>query len=476
MHSLYDNPLVSRYASKEMSENFSDDKKFKTWRKLWIVLAEAQKELGIDISEEQLEQMKSFHNNINYDFAIKKEQELRHDVMAHIHAFGEQCPLAMPIIHLGATSAYVGDNTDILVMFDGLEIIRKKLISCIALLTEFAVKHKDIPTLGFTHFQPAQLTTVGKRACLWIYDMILDFEELEQVFASIRLRGVKGTTGTQASFLTLFNQDHEKVKLLESKIAKKLGFEKVYAVTGQTYSRKLDSRILNLLSSIAQSAGKFSCDLRLLQGLKEVEEPFEDSQIGSSAMPYKRNPMRAERMASIARFAIINSLNPAMTASTQWLERTLDDSANRRIVIPQSFLAVDAILNIYMNIAQGLVVYPKVILRRVCDELPFMASEHILMEAAKRGGDRQLLHEKLRQHSMEATRLIKLKGEENCLLELIANDNAFNMSRNELDEILSPNNFIGRAPQQVDEFVEEHVKPMLQRYEHEKTDNAELKV
>ena len=476
MHSLYDNPLVSRYASREMAENFSDDKKFKTWRKLWIVLAEAQKELGIDISEEQLEQMKSFQNDINYDFAIKKEQELRHDVMAHIHAFGEQCPLAMPIIHLGATSAYVGDNTDILVTLDGIMIIRKKLLSCIALLTEFAVKYKDIATLGFTHFQPAQLTTVGKRACLWMQDLILDMEELEQVLTSIRLRGVKGTTGTQASFFALFNQDHDKVKQLENKVVQKLGFEKVYPVTGQTYSRKLVSRVLNLLSSIAQSAGKFSSDLRLLQGLKELEEPFEDSQIGSSAMPYKRNPMRAERMASIARFAIINSLNPAMTASTQWLERTLDDSANRRIVIPQSFLAVDAILNIYINIAKGLIVYPKVILRRVRDELPFMASEHILIEAVKRGGDRQVLHEKLRQHSMEATMLIKLKGEENCLLDLIAKDSVFNMSRNELDEILSPDNFIGRAPKQVVEFVEEHVKPMLQAYEHEKTDNAELKV
>lgn len=476
MHDLYENPLVSRYASKEMAENFSDDKKFKTWRKLWIVLAEAQMELGIDISSEQLEQMKSFRDEINYDYAIKKERELRHDVMAHVHAYGEQCPLAMPILHLGATSAYVGDNTDILVMLDGLNIIRKKLISCIALLSEFAFEYKDIPTLGFTHFQPAQLTTVGKRACLWIQDLVLDVEELEQVLNSIRLRGVKGTTGTQASFLALFNQDHDKVKQLENKIAQMLGFEKVFPVTGQTYSRKLDSRILNLLSSIAQSAGKFSSDLRLLQGLKELEEPFEDSQIGSSAMPYKRNPMRSERMASIARFAIINSLNPAMTASTQWLERTLDDSANRRIVIPQSFLAVDAILNIYMNVAKGLVVYPEVISKRVREELPFMATEHILMEMVKRGGDRQLLHERLRQHSMEATRLIKLKGEKNSLLDLIAGDTAFNVSRTELEELLSPDKFVGRAPRQVVDFVEDHVKPLLKRYKHEITDNAELKV
>lgn len=476
MHDLYENPLVSRYASKEMAENFSDDKKFKTWRKLWIVLAEAQMELGIDISSEQLEQMKAFRDEINYDYAIKKERELRHDVMAHIHAYGEQCPMAMPILHLGATSAYVGDNTDILVMLDGLNIIRKKLISCIALLSEFAFEYKDMPTLGFTHFQPAQLTTVGKRACLWIQDLVLDVEELEQVLNSIRLRGVKGTTGTQASFLALFNQDHDKVKQLENKIAQMLGFEKVFPVTGQTYSRKLDSRILNLLSSIAQSAGKFSSDLRLLQGLKELEEPFEDSQIGSSAMPYKRNPMRSERMASIARFAIINSLNPAMTASTQWLERTLDDSANRRIVIPQSFLAVDAILNIYMNVAKGLVVYPEVISKRVREELPFMATEHILMEMVKRGGDRQLLHERLRQHSMEATRLIKLKGEKNSLLDLIAGDTAFNVSRTELEELLSPDKFVGRAPRQVVDFVEDHVKPLLKRYKHEITDNAELKV
>jgi adenylosuccinate lyase len=476
MHDLYENPLVSRYASKEMAENFSDDKKFKTWRKLWIVLAEAQRELGIDISSEQLEQMKAFRDEINYDYAIKKERELRHDVMAHVHAYGEQCPLAMPILHLGATSAFVGDNTDILVMLDGLNIIRKKLISCIALLSEFAFEYKDMPTLGFTHFQPAQLTTVGKRACLWIQDLVLDVEELEQVSNSIRLRGVKGTTGTQASFLALFNQDHDKVKQLENKIAKMLGFKKVFPVTGQTYSRKLDSRILNLLSSIAQSAGKFSSDLRLLQGLKELEEPFEDSQIGSSAMPYKRNPMRSERMASIARFTIINSLNPAMTASTQWLERTLDDSANRRIVIPQSFLAVDAILNIYMNVAKGLVVYPEVISKRVREELPFMATEHILMEMVKRGGDRQLLHERLRQHSMEATRLIKLKGEKNSLLDLIAGDTAFNISRTELEELLSPDKFVGRAPRQVVDFVEDHVKPLLKRYKHEITDNTELKV
>lgn len=474
MHNLYENPLIARYASSEMAGNFSDDKKFKTWRRLWILLAQTQKELGIDITEEQIEQMKLFQDDINYDFAGIKEKEIRHDVMAHILAYGEQCPLAKPIMHLGATSAYVGDNTDILVMSDGLKIIKRKLIKCVSLLKDFAIRYKDLPTLGFTHFQPAQLTTVGKRACLWIMDLILDIEELDQVISSVRLRGVKGTTGTQASFLSLFDQDHNKVKKLENEIAQKLGFEKVFPVTGQTYSRKLDSRILNLLSSIAQSAGKFSCDLRLLQGLKEIEEPFEDTQTGSSAMPYKRNPMRAERMASIARFAIVNTLNPAITASTQWLERTLDDSANRRIVIPQSFLAVDAVLNIYINIAAGLVVYNRVIAKRVSEELPFMAIEDILMESVKRGGDRQHLHEKLRQYSMEATQQIKIHGKSNALLELISMDPIFCINKTELDDMLKPERFTGRAPQQVLEFVEEHVNPLLEKTKNEKTDNLEL--
>jgi len=476
MHNIYENPLVSRYASKAMAANFSDDKKFSTWRKLWLVLAQTQKELGLPISQEQLDEMNEHLYSINYDFAAKKEKELRHDVMAHVYAFGEQCPKAMPIIHLGATSAYVGDNTDIMIMADGLKIIREKLLKCIRLLSKFALKYKDLPALGYTHFQPAQLTTVGKRACLWINDLLLDIEELDQVYTSIRLRGVKGTTGTQASFFVLFDGDHDKVKELEKRIVKKLGFSESYPVTGQTYPRKLDSRILNLLSSISQSASKFSNDMRLLQGMKELEEPFEEQQIGSSAMPYKRNPMRSERIASLSRYCIINAANPAITASSQWLERTLDDSANRRIVIPQSFLAVDAILNIYVNISGGINVYPEVISKRISEELPFMASEHIMMEAVKRGGDRQYLHEKIRQYSMEASQNIKLKGEKNCLLDLIAQDASFNMNRNELDDILRPDKFTGRASQQVDEFITGYVKHFVGELEIKMTDEADLNV
>jgi len=477
MNTTYENPLVVRYASKDMIENFSDDKKFKTWRKLWLILAESQKELGIDITDEQILELKMFQDRINYDFAQQKELELRHDVMAHVLAYGEQCPTAKPIIHLGATSAFVGDNTDIILMIDGLNFIKNKLITCISFLRNFAVANKDTPTLGFTHFQPAQLTTVGKRACLWVHDLLMDLEELEQVLSVVKLRGVKGTTGTQASYLTLFDQNHEKVKQLELKVASKLGMDNnFFPVTGQTYSRKLDSRVLNLLSSIAQSAGKFSSDLRLLQGLKELEEPFDDSQIGSSAMPYKRNPMRSERMASIARFAIINSLNPAITASTQWLERTLDDSANKRIAIPQSFLAVDAILNLYINIAKGILVFPKVISKRVNEELPFMASEHILMEMVKRGGDRQTLHEILRKHSMEATRIVKIEGGKNTLIDLILKDQNFNIERKELKRILNPKLFIGRAPQQVVEFVEQSVDPVLAKFINTKIDIDELRV
>ncbi|MBM7581454.1 adenylosuccinate lyase [Caldicoprobacter guelmensis] len=462
-HQVYQNPLITRYASKEMLENFSDDKKFRTWRRLWIALAEAQKELGLNITQEQIDEMKAYQNCINYDVAQRKEKEVRHDVMAHVHAYGEQCPQAKPIIHLGATSCYVTDNTDILIMMDGLKIIKSKLLTCMHYLSEFALKYKDMPTLGYTHFQPAQLTTVGKRACLWLQDLMLDMEEWEQVWSSIRLRGVKGTTGTQASFLTLFEGDHEKVKLLEKKVLEKMGFDRAYPVTGQTYPRKLDSRILNLLSSIAQSAYKFGNDLRLLQSLKELEEPFGEKQIGSSAMAYKRNPMKAERMCSLARYVMINALNAPMTASTQWLERTLDDSANRRIVIAECFLAVDAILNIYINIVSGLVVYPKVIEKRIMEELPFMATEYILMEAVKRGGDRQELHEKIRQYSMEAAKRVKAFGEDNNLLELIANDPAFKLSREEIQHIMDPHNFVGRAPQQVEEFISEYITPILER-------------
>jgi len=475
-HQIYQNPLITRYASKEMLENFSDDKKFRTWRRLWIALAEAQKELGLDITQKQIDEMESHRELINYEVAQRKEKEVRHDVMAHVYAYGEQCPKAKPIIHLGATSCYVTDNTDILVMMDGLKIIKSKLLTCMRYLSEFALKYKDMPTLGFTHFQPAQLTTVGKRACLWLQDLMLDLEEWEQVWSSIRLRGVKGTTGTQASFLTLFEGDHEKVKLLEKKVLEKLGFEYAYPVTGQTYPRKLDSRVLNLLSSIAQSSYKFGNDLRLLQSLKELEEPFGEKQIGSSAMAYKRNPMKSERMCSLARYVIVNALNAPVTASSQWLERTLDDSANRRIVIAECFLAVDAILSIYINIAGGLAVYPKVIERRIREELPFMATEYILMEAVKRGGDRQELHEKIRQYSMESVKRVKTRGEDNNLLELIVNDPDFKLSREEINRIMDPLNFVGRAPKQVEEFISEYITPILEYNKGFIADRVEIEV
>ena len=471
---IYQNPLAARYASKEMLENFSDNKKFRTWRKLWIALAEAQMEMGLNITREQIDEMKASRDCINYDVARHREREVFHDVMAHVYAYGQQCPKAKPIIHLGATSCYVTDNTDILIMMDGLRIIRNKLLTCMYHLLVFAEKYKDLPTLGFTHFQPAQLTTVGKRACLWLQDLMLDLEEWEHVWSSIRIRGVKGTTGTQASFLTLFDGDQQKVIELEKKVLEKLGFQQAYPVTGQTYPRKLDSRILNLLGSIAQSAYKFSNDLRLLQSLKELEEPFGEKQIGSSAMAYKRNPMKAERISSLARFVIINALNPAITASTQWLERTLDDSANRRLVIPQCFLAVDGILNIYINIASGLVVYPKIIEQRIKQELPFMATEYILMEAVKRGGDRQELHEKIRLYSMAAAKRVKECGEENNLLELIAQDPAFRLSEDELDNIMEPGNFTGRAPNQVEEFLSEYIKPILNNNMDSLVYNVEL--
>jgi len=444
-----------------MQELFSPDTKFKTWRKLWIALAEAEKELGLNITDEQIEELKKYEDEINYEVAEKKEREVRHDVMAHVHAYGEQCPTAKGIIHLGATSCYVGDNTDIIIMAEALKLIKRKLVTVIKRLSEFALKYKDMPTLGFTHFQPAQLVTVGKRACLWIQDLLIDYEDLEYVLSNIKLLGSKGTTGTQASFLSLFDGDHEKVKKLDRLIAQKMGFDSVYPVSGQTYTRKLDSRLLNVLSGIAQSAYKFSNDIRLLQSMKEVEEPFEEKQIGSSAMAYKRNPMRCERISGLARYVIINALNPAITASTQWFERTLDDSANRRISIPAAFLAVDAILNIYINVAGGLVVYPKVIEKHVLEELPFMATENILMEAVKKGGDRQELHERIRIHSMEAGRQVKVEGRKNDLIERIASDEAFGMSLEEISSVLDPKNYIGRAPQQVEEFIEDHIKPVL---------------
>jgi adenylosuccinate lyase len=457
----YESPFNVRYASNEMLELFSQDTKFRTWRKLWIALAEAEKELGLDITDEQINELKASQNDINYELAEKIEKETRHDVMSHVHAYGDQCPKAKGIIHLGATSCYVGDNTDILIYHKALQLIRKKVLMVISKLSRFASQYKDMPTLGFTHYQPAQLVTVGKRACLWIQELLLDLEELDFVLSKLKLLGSKGTTGTQASFLALFDGDHEKVKRLERLIAEKLDFDQVMPVSGQTYSRKQDTRILNALSAVAQSAYKFSNDLRLLANLKEMEEPFEKKQIGSSAMAYKRNPMRSERISSLARYVIINALNPAITTSTQWFERTLDDSANRRISIPEGFLAVDAILNIYMNIADGLVVYPKIIEKHVMDELPFMATENILMEAVKRGGDRQELHERIRQHSMEAAKKVKEEGKPNDLIERISQDEAFGMSYDDLVQVLSPSNYTGRSKEQVEDFLTQHVYPIL---------------
>jgi len=449
--------------------------KFKTWRRLWIALAEAEKELGLNITDEQIDELKRHKDDINYELAEAKEKEFRHDVMAHIHAYGELCPNARGIIHLGATSCYVGDNTDIIIMHEGLKLLKKKLVAVISKLSEFALKYKDLPTLGFTHFQPAQLVTVGKRATLWIQDLAMDLEEMDFVLSNMKLLGSKGTTGTQASFLSLFEGDHEKVKKLDKLIAQKMGYDKVFAVSGQTYTRKLDSRILNLLGSIAQSAYKFSNDMRLLQNMKEVEEPFEKNQIGSSAMAYKRNPMRSERISSLARYVIVDTLNPAITASTQWFERSLDDSANKRISVPEAFLAVDAILNIYINIADGLVVYPKVIEKHILEELPFMATENIMMEAVKRGGDRQELHERIRVHSMEAAKKVKIEGGKNDLIERIASDSAFNLNLEELNSVLEPKNYVGRSPQQVEEFVKEVVKPILEA-NRDININVELKV
>lgn len=457
----YESPLNSRYASEEMKTLFSPDTKFKTWRSLWIALAEAEQELGLPISQEQIDELKQFQNDINYEYAEKVEKEVRHDVMAHVHAYGAQCPKAKGIIHLGATSCFVGDNADIIIFSKALKLIKSKVITVIKKLSEFANEYKELPTLGFTHFQPAQLVTVGKRACLWIQDLLFDLDELDFVSKHLYLLGNKGTTGTQASFLKLFNGDHEKVKKLERLIAEKVGFKNVIPVSGQTYTRKQDSRILNVLSAIAQSAYKFSNDLRLLQHLKEIEEPFEKNQIGSSAMAYKRNPMRSERISSLARYVIVNALNAPITASTQWFERTLDDSANRRISIPEAFLAVDAILNIYINVADGLVVYPKMIEKRVMEELPFMATENILMEAVKKGGDRQVLHERIRLHSMAAAERVKSEGLSNDLIERIAKDGNFGMDTNELNEVLNPKNYIGRSVEQVEEFLRDYVKPVL---------------
>lgn len=465
MHDLYESPLISRYASKEMSKIFSEQNKFTTWRKLWVALAEAQRELGLNISEEQISELRVNINNINYDVAKQREKETRHDVMSHVYAYGVQCESAKGIIHLGATSCYVGDNADVIIARQALVKIREKLVQCIVNLKSFALEYKEMPALAFTHLQPAQLTTVGKRACLWLQDLLMDLENLDFCIDSLKLLGVKGTTGTQASFLNLFEGDHEKVKMLDKIICEKMGFkERFYPVTGQTYPRKQDSIILNALSNIAQSAYKFSNDIRLLQSMKEIEEPFEKNQIGSSAMAYKRNPMRSERISSLARYVIINSLNPAITASTQWFERTLDDSANKRITIPESFLALDGILNLYINVTSGLVVYEKMIRKHIYDEIPFMATENILMEAVKKGGDRQELHERIRIHSMEAARMVKEFGERNDLIDRICEDPVFDLSKDEVIGILKPENYTGRAEKQVVEFIEEVVNPVLERF------------
>ncbi len=469
MQDKYVSPLSERYASEEMQYIFSQDKKFKTWRKLWIALAETEYELGLSehgkpvITLEQIEELKAHQDDINYDVACEREKQVRHDVMSHVYAYGQQCPNAAGIIHLGATSCYVGDNTDVIIMTEALKLVRKKMLNVINALAKFAMEYKDLPTLAFTHFQPAQPTTVGKRATLWLEELLLDLEDIDYMISQQKLLGCKGTTGTQASFLELFNGDHETVRKMDGMIAKKMGFAECYPVSGQTYSRKVDARILNVLSGIAQSAHKFSNDIRLLQHLKEIEEPFEKNQIGSSAMAYKRNPMRSERIAALANYVIVDALNPAITSATQWFERTLDDSANKRISVPEAFLAIDGILDLYMNVVDGLVVYDKVIYQHFMKEIPFMATENIMMDAVKRGGDRQELHERIREHSMAAGAVVKQEGKENDLVDRIAGDFAFGMTKDEIEAILEPKNFVGRAPEQTEEFIIEVVKPVLEK-------------
>ena len=458
---LYSSPLSERYASKEMQFIFSQDMKFRTWRRLWIALAETEKELGLPITQEQIDELKAAKDDINYEVAREREKLVRHDVMSHVYAYGQQCPGAKGIIHLGATSCYVGDNTDVIIMREALYIVRRKLVNVIAKLSEFAMEYRNLPTLAFTHFQPAQPTTVGKRASLWLNELTMDLDDVNYIIGQLRLLGSKGTTGTQASFLELFDGDHDKCKEADRRIAEKMGFDTCYPVSGQTYSRKLDTRVLNVLSGIAQSASKFSNDIRLLQHLKEVEEPFEKNQIGSSAMAYKRNPMRSERIAALSRYVMIDVLNPAITAAAQWFERTLDDSANKRLSVPEAFLAVDGILDLYLNVVDGLVVYPKVIEAHLMNELPFMATENIMMDAVKAGGDRQELHERIRQHSVAAGRVVKEEGKPNDLLDRIASDPAFGLTREQLQAVMKPENFVGRAPQQVEEFVNDVIKPIL---------------
>ena len=464
MKDIYESPLASRYASKEMLRLFSPDKKFTTWRRLWIALARAEMELGLPITQDQIDEMEREKDHIDYDLAARKEKELRHDVMAHIHTYGASCPNAMPIIHLGATSCYVGDNTDIIIMGEALRLIRDKLVRILAALGRFADEYKALPTLGYTHYQAAQMVTVGKRATLWMNELLMDLEEVEYRLSSLKLLGCKGTTGTQASFLELFAGDQDKVLELDRKIAAEMGFDLVQPVSGQTYTRKVDSAILATLSGIAQSAHKFATDLRLLCHMKEVEEPFEKNQVGSSAMPYKRNPMRSERICALARYVISDAMNPAMTASTQWFERTLDDSANKRIAVSEAFLAVDAILNLYENVASNLVVHPKVIEKHIMEELPFMATENILMDAVKRGGDRQELHERIRTHSLAAGSKVKDEGLPNDLLERIAADPAFGLSREDVMAHLDPADYIGCCPQQVERFLWDYIQPVLDKY------------
>ncbi len=476
MRNLYSTPLNSRYASKEMSFIFSDDMKFTTWRKLWIALAEGEKELGLNITDEQIKELKEHVNDINYDEAAKREKEVRHDVMSHVYAYGLQCPNAKGIIHLGATSCYVGDNTDIIIMRDALTLIKNKIVTVLNHLKNFAIEYKDMPTLGFTHFQPAQLTTVGKRATLWMQDLVMDIENIDFLLSKLKLRGVKGTTGTQASFMELFDGDESKVKALDKIVAEKMGFEKSFGVTGQTYPRKLDSIVLNTLSEVAQSAYKFSNDLRLLQSMKEMEEPFEKHQIGSSAMAYKRNPMRSERISALARYVIVDSLNPAITAGTQWFERTLDDSANKRLSVAEGFLALDGVLNLYINIAENMVVYDKVIASHVQRELPFMATENIMMEAVKRGKDRQELHEKIRVHSMAAAQRVKGEGLDNDLIDRIINDDSFGLTKEEILGVIDPAKFVGRAPSQVIEFIDEYVNPIINENEEALKIKSEITV
>ncbi|MBV7440550.1 adenylosuccinate lyase [Weeksellaceae bacterium TAE3-ERU29] len=473
---VYQNPLESRYASKEMLYNFSPDKKFGTWRKLWIALAEIQKDLGLEITQEQIDELKANAENIDYEKAAEYEKKFRHDVMAHVHTFGEAAPKAKAIIHLGATSAFVGDNTDLIQIKDGLEIVKEKLVNVIAGLSNFAKKYKDLPTLGFTHYQPAQLTTVGKRATLWLQSVLLDFEELEFRIKTLRFRGVKGTTGTAASFKELFNDDYSKVRELDKQLSARFGFSNVLGVTGQTYDRKIDAEVMALLSNIAQSAHKFSTDVRLLQNLKEIEEPFEKNQIGSSAMAYKRNPMRCERIGALAKFVMTVSQGSGLVAATQWFERTLDDSANKRLTVPQAFLAIDSILGIWINVLDGMVVYEKMIAKHINEELPFMATEYMIMEGVKHGGDRQELHEIIRTHSMEAAKQVKMEGKPNDLVERIVKDDKFPIDKEKLQEVLDPKNFIGFAPQQTEDFINEFAQPILDKYKDLIGLDFELKV